>query len=383
MVRAIMANSIDPSFNPLTASLVTTESFDMSAIPKTQSQSDLAAFSKKIAALGMQPLWERTARMVPGTSCKPFAWRYAETRPYLQQASGLISKSDAERRVLMLENPTLRGTTFSTPTLFAGLQIILPGEIARSHRHSPAALRFILEGEGAYTAVGGERVSMSPGDFVVTPSWAWHDHGNLGDQPVIWLDGLDTPFAALFGAMFREDHPQATQPIERFEEVSDADFDPRLLPDYRSKPSTALLPTIPQLNYPLLRYPYTRTREALRALAATSAPHPAHGYKLRYAHPGTGGYPFPTMAVFMQWLPRGFTGARYRATDSSVLVIAEGRCEIELDGQKLALAHNDVLALPAWESYRLCANEDAVIFSYSDRAAQEALGLWREATGEV
>src|SRR5262245_18419308 len=110
------------------------------------------------------------------------------------RAAELITTEEAERRVLMLENPALKGTTFVTTTLYAGLQVILPGEMSRTHRHAPNALRMIVEGEGAYTAVEGERVAMRPGDFVTTPGWTWHYHGNLRGEPVVWHDGLDTAF---------------------------------------------------------------------------------------------------------------------------------------------------------------------------------------------
>src|SRR6201747_1779790 len=111
------------------------------------------------------------------------------------QAGNLITAKEAERRVLVLENPGLAGQYRITHSLFAGLQLIMPGEVAPAHRHTPSALRFIVEGEGAYTAVAGEKLPMKPGDFVVTPAWSWHDHGNHGTAPVVWLDGLDTPFA--------------------------------------------------------------------------------------------------------------------------------------------------------------------------------------------
>jgi len=164
---------------------------------------DRAAFSRELEALDVRPLWERVMRLKPGTAAVPAMWRWAQLRPRLARASELITAKEAERRVLMLENPALRGTTFATTTLYAGLQIIMPGEIAPTHRHTPNALRFIIEGEGAYTAVDGERVAMRPGDFVVTPNWTWHDHGNAGSEPVVWLDGLDTAFANLMGAHFR------------------------------------------------------------------------------------------------------------------------------------------------------------------------------------
>jgi len=202
----------------------------------------------------MKPLWERAMRLAPGTAAMPAAWRWADVQPHLMRSAELITTQEAERRVLMLENPALKGSTFATTTLYAGLQIILPGEIARTHRHAPNALRLIVEGHGAYTAVEGERVMMQPGDFVTTPNWAWHDHGNVGNEPVVWLDGLDTAFANLFGAHFREDYPQEKQPQARPDGDATARYGANLLPvDFRPR----------GVSSPLLSYPYERTREAL------------------------------------------------------------------------------------------------------------------------
>ena len=326
-------------------------------------------FSSELAALNMKPLWERVMRLQPGTAAVPAIWRWAEVQPHLMRAAELITTREAERRVLMLENPALKGTTFATTTLYAGLQVILPGEIARTHRHAPNALRLIVEGEGAYTAVEGERTMMRPGDFVTTPGWTWHDHGNLGSEPVVWLDGLDTAFANLFGAHFREDYPHESQAVSRREGDAAARYGANLLPlEYR-----------PQgLASPILSYPYERTREALARLARNGEPHSSHGYKLRYVNPGTGGHPFPTMAVYMQWLPKGFAGNRYRGTDGTVFCVVEGEGSIAIGDRHFEFAAHDVFAVPSWEFYRVQAGTDAVLFSYSDRAAQEALGFWRE-----
>jgi gentisate 1,2-dioxygenase len=310
---------------------------------------DLARFSKEIAALGLKPLWERVARLGPGTAAKPAIWRWKDTRPLLMRACELITARQAERRVLMLENPSLAGTTFSTATLFTGLQAILPGEIAPTHRHTPNALRLIVEGEGAYTAVDGERIPMRPGDFVVTPGWSWHDHGNEGSSPVIWLDGLDTAFANLLGAHFREDYPEEKQSATEADSV--------------------------------LSYPYERTRAALERMSKREDPHPAQGFKLRYLHPETGRDPFPTMAVFMQWVPKGFAGAPHRSTDGAVYCVVEGRGGVDMGATRFELAAHDVFVVPSWEVHRFSAQTDCVLFSYSDRAAQEALGFWREARG--
>ncbi|TMG75298.1 MAG: gentisate 1,2-dioxygenase [Betaproteobacteria bacterium] len=330
---------------------------------------DRTRFSREIAALNMKPLWERVMRLGAGTAAVPAIWRWKEVRPLLERACELITATEAERRVLMLENPALEGTTFITPTLFAGLQAILPNEVAPTHRHAPNALRFILEGEGAYTAIEGERVMMRPGDFVVTPGWTWHDHGNVGTKPVVWLDGLDTAFANIFGAHFREDYPEETQSPSRPEGDSAARYGANLLPvDRGAQGHTS----------PILSYPYERTRAALEQLSKNGEPHPAHGWKLRYANPVTGGHAFPTMAVFMQWLPKGFSGREYRSTDGTIFCVFEGQGGVDIGETHFDLAPRDVFVVPSWEPYRFEARADCVIFSYSDRAAQEALGFWRE-----
>ena len=310
--------------------------------------SDLQRFSKEIAALDMKPLWERVMRLAPGTAARAAIWRWQDTRPLLMRACELITAKQAERRVLMLENPMLPGTTFITPTLYAGLQAILPGENAPTHRHTPNALRFIMEGEGAYTAVDGERIAMRPGDFVVTPGWTWHDHGNLGTKPVVWLDGLDTAFANLFGAHFREDYLEEKQ-------------------------SAA-----PPRADSVLSFPFERTRASLERMSKSEDPHPSHGWKLRYSNPATRRDPFPTMAVFMQWLPKGFAGRNCRSTDGAVYCVVDGKGSVHIGATHLEFAPRDVFVVPPWEPYRFSAAADCVIFSYSDRAAQEALGFWRE-----
>ena len=328
-----------------------------------------SAFSKELAALHVKPLWERVMRLKPGTAAVPAMWRWADVQPCLMRACELITTSEAERRVLMLENPALQGTTFITTSVFAGMQIILPGEIAATHRHTPNALRFIVEGEGAYTAVDGERTLMRPGDFVTTPGWTWHDHGNVGNEPVVWLDGLDTPYANLLGAHFREDYPRETQPLGRPDGDAGARYGANLLPlEYKRQGPAS----------PILCYPYGRTREALARLARAGGPHPAHGYKLRYSNPATGGHPFPTMAVFMQLLPKGHEGARYRSTDGTVFCVVEGTGAVSVGESRWDFSAHDVFVVPSWEHYRFHARTDCVLFSYSDRAAQEALGFWRE-----
>jgi len=342
----------------------------MSSAPITKPER--AGFSREISALNMRPLWERVMRLKPGTAAVPAIWYWEEVRPLLMRACEVISAKEAERRVLMLENPALPETTFITTTLYAGLQAILPNEIAPAHRHTPNALRFIVAGEGAYTAVEGERAAMRPGDFVVTPGWAWHEHGNVGTEPVVWLDGLDIAFANILGAHFREEQPEDVRPVAHSHGAA-------------AHAGAHLLPADPRPQgraSPVVCYPYERTRDALEKIAKNGPPHPAHGYKLRYANPETGGHAFPTMAVFMQRLPRGFAGRGYRCTDGTVFCVVEGRGSVaigEMRGKtRFDFGPHDVFVVPSWEPHRLSAETECVLFSYSDRAAQEALGFWRE-----
>ncbi len=330
---------------------------------------ELAAFSKSISGQSLKPLWERTVSQKPGTPCAPHLWRWADVEPELLRSCELIGTKDAERRVLMLENPEMPGTSFSAQTLFTGLQIILPGEVAAAHRHTPNALRFVVKGEGAYTAVGGERTMMRPGDFIVTPNWAWHDHGNIGTEAVVWMDGLDSAFTKFFGTTFREDYPQDTQPLYRAEGDSLAAFGSALLPlEFHQEGAAS----------PLLVYPYARTRDALAQLQRSSPLHPAHGVKLRYANPANGKHPFPTMAAFMQLLPKGFEGQSSRSTENAVCNVAEGRGAVTIAGKTFHFEPHDIFVVPGWCEVSFAAREESVIFSYSDRAAQEAMGFFRE-----
>src|SRR6202521_1079853 len=153
--------------------------------PKDNVEAIRQAYYDRISAYDMAPLWAVMKNLVPRepvTECAAAIWRYREVRPLIAETGDLITAKEAERRVLVLENPALRGKSRITQTLYAGLQLIMPGETAPVHRHSPSAIRFILDGEGAYTQVEGEKTIMAPGDFVLTPNWAAHDHGNNSKQ---------------------------------------------------------------------------------------------------------------------------------------------------------------------------------------------------------
>jgi len=342
----------------------------VSAIP--QPNPKRREFYDRISRHDLAPLWEVLGTLVPptpATPCVPALWKYRDIRSYIMEAGELISAAEAERRVLVLENPGLRGASSITHTLYAGMQLILPGEIAPSHRHTQSALRFIVEGTGAYTAVDGERVTMHPGDFIITPSWTWHDHGNPGGEPVVWLDGLDVPMVAYFDAGFMERYPEATQPVLRKEGDAQARYGSNLLPVGYAPQS---------LTTPVFCYPYDRTREALEQLRRSGDWHACHGLKLQYSNPATGGYPMPTIGAFVQLLPKGFRGKPYRTTDGTVYCAVEGCGRTRIDGKTFEWDAQDVFVAPSWSKVQHEAEDDAVLFSFSDRPAQKALGLWRE-----
>jgi gentisate 1,2-dioxygenase len=330
-----------------------------------------------MSPLNLTPLWEVLHALVPpqpNTPCVAAHWSYEQIKPFLKRSGEAITAEEAVRRVLILENPALRGQSAITQSLYAGLQLILPGEVAPSHRHTQSALRFIVEGQGAYTAVDGERTTMHPGDFIITPSWTWHDHGNEVQEPVVWLDGLDIPMIRFFDAGFAENAPLKSQPVERTEGSSFARYGHNMAPVRGDVPFG--------MTSPIFSYPYTRSREALHAMER-SAPLDAYdGFKLRYINPATGGSPMPTLATFMQHLPAGFDGKAWRQTDGAVYSVVEGSGIAYIDSPqglvRFPFEARDHFVVPSWQSLRLQSTSGCVLFSYSDRPVHQALGIHRE-----
>src|SRR6185295_17456564 len=221
------------------------------------------------------------------------------------------------------------------------------GETAPPHRHTQSALRFILEGDGAYTTVDDDEVVMRPGDLVITPAWRWHQHGNRTEHPMVWLDGLDIPLAMYLGATFRQDaHERAA-----------AGDDPAPLPP--------------------IHFAYAQARDELEAMRHAGPPDRHLGYLMRYLDPATGGWAMPTIAAMLRLVPAGFATAGYRSSDSMVFVVVEGRGAFDIAGAELDVAPHDVIVVPGWLRYAIRADGDLVVFSYSERAAQDRLGMFR------
>ena len=329
-------------------------------------------FYRRAADQKLSPLWavlETIASNEPRSPCLPALWRFADCRPYLIEASKVITAEEAERRVMVLENPGMDRGNRITHSLYGGLQIVLPGEIAPPHRHTANALRLIIEGKGAYTSVDGEKTVLAPGDFVITPGWTWHDHGNETKEPVVWLDGLDVHVINLFDASFRESYPDKTYPLTKKPGASYDQHGHNMRPiDYQ--PSST--------NSPIFNYPYHVSRDVLYRQSRGGNADPHHGYKMKFINPVDGGWAMPTIATCMQLLPAGFASSPYRSTDGTIFSVVEGSGTSVVGDQTFEWQEKDIFVVPSWIDVQHFPRTESVLFSYSDRAIQEKLGIWRE-----
>lgn len=348
------------------------------ALVVQQHQDPLQAFYQELAAVDTGPLWtvlEQIITREPRAVAVPHLWKWRQIRPLVLRSGELVDTRLAERRVVVFQNPGLGGQPYVTQTLYAGIQLILPGEIARSHRHTASAIRFIVEGSGAYTAVDGEKTIMEPGDFVLTPNWTWHDHGNESDVPMMWLDGLDVPLVNELGAMFYEQYPRPTQPITK------------PLEDSLHRYGVGLRPTWQQhlgLHSPLLNYTWRKARAALEHLAAQLGGSPFDDVITEYVNPYTGGPALPTMGAHLQLLRPGVQTRAHRHSSSVVYFVAEGTGSSQVGDRRFDWEHGDVFVVPPWTPHQHAnpGREPAVLFSFTDAPVLRALGLYREQAEE-
>jgi gentisate 1,2-dioxygenase len=330
------------------------------------------AFHRRIHANNMFGLWELTSEMTPQPvpQMVPWIWKWSDTEPIVKE-SGTAVPVGEERRAMQLFNPGLGGAWATTNTLIAAIQVLLPGETAKSHRHTPAALRFILQGTGAYTAVQGERVMMEPGDLILTPSWTWHDHGNETDEVVVWMDGLDVPLTKALNSIFFQPNPVAEPPLTKPINGSKALYGHgRLSPTWvKDAPS----------HSPLLVYSWNQTLEALHAVRDQDGS-PYEGIVLEYTHPLTGGPALPTIGCQVQLIRAGERLKPRRVTGTSIFCVVQGEGQTLINGQPFRWTKGDIVALPSWalHEHASTGKGDAILFSISDRPVMKALGFWRE-----
>jgi gentisate 1,2-dioxygenase len=316
------------------------------------SEQELQDYYTRLSAQHITPAWiSGGISHEPRSKAVPYLWHWRDLRPQAIRAAALVGTQQAERRVLRLTNPELPGVSASN-TLVANIQIVMPGEIARAHRHSGAALRLIIEGGGGYTVVNGERVPMYPGDLVLTPNWTWHDHANDTDAPMIWLDGLDTPLVRMLEAGFYEEYHQERQDLG------------------------------PAVNSSRWHFPMSEMRAALQRLADADSGGAGGETVLEYANRETGGPVMMTIACYMQLLRPGQHTQAYRRVCCTNFHVVEGDGYSMVGGQRLDWEDKDVFTVPTWTfcEHVNTGDRPAFLFSFSDAPVMKALSLYREET---
>jgi gentisate 1,2-dioxygenase len=332
-------------------------------------------YRRSLTKLNLLPLWPSLRNFLPyGKPIRettPILWRYDDIRPLLLLAGELTPIEKAERRVLVLANPGLGlEKVRATPTIYIGMQLILPGETAPNHRHTPSAIRFAVEGSGAYTIVEGEKLPMERGDLILTPPKLWHEHGHEGTGPVVWLDALDLPLIHDIEASYCIDG--TSQQVANEPDASQT--------SYRR---AGLLPygvlDQPKRDFPLLRFPWTEVREALIGYARGCGPYDP--VRLAYVNPETGSECLSTLGFSALMLRPGEEVALTRRSASSVFHVIEGRGEARVDETDIAWSEADTFAAPTHAEIRVRNNSSkspAFLFTVDDAPLQRRLGFYEE-----
>jgi gentisate 1,2-dioxygenase len=323
-----------------------------------------------LAAKSMQPLWKMKRTLlsnVPLPTTQAWLWKWGTILPLAQRAGEVVTLDrGGDRRVLALANPGLEGLPFTTTTLWGAIQYLGGRELAPAHRHSPAAIRFVMSGTGASTTVDGDVCTMNAGDLVLTPSGTWHEHRNEGDEPVVWFDGLDLPLVSTMEAIFFENHPDDVQEVLGRDMTATQFTAPGIRPlgrAYRTGYS------------PMMRYPWEDTDRALSRLAAAGD---AALVSIEFTNPVTGGPAVPTLGCEMHRLRAGARSASVRKVGSSVFVVFRGSGTTVIEGEAFEWGPGDVFAAPSWAAVDHCAQEPADLFAITDRPVLQQLHLYRE-----
>jgi gentisate 1,2-dioxygenase len=304
----------------------------------------------KLGPAGMGAGWNKPTPSLwpaPRKTLVPAHWKYELARGALDAAGRLINTALAERRNLILFNPAEGNAYATVRTLVAAYQMIMPGEWARAHRHTPNALRLILDAEpGTYTQVDGVNIAMEPGDVVLTPNWSTHGHGNRSRACAYWLDFLDVPLVQLLEPMFFEPAEEENEAAEQSAPM----------------PATSHSPFVFTL------------RATLQALGeAKSQPDGPFGTHVELGHPA-----LATTALYMMRLAPGVRTAPYRATANNVYAVVQGEGVSTVDGERFEWQRGDVIAAPAWRPHRHQATGEAILLRVSDEPVMQRFGWWRE-----
>jgi len=301
----------------------------------------------KLGQISIGPGWAKATPSLwpaPKKTFAPAHWKYEQARGALDAAGRLINTELAERRNLILFNPAAENGYGTVRTLVAAYQMIMPGEWARAHRHTPNALRLILDSEpGTYTEVDGVKIAMEPGDVLLTPNWSSHGHGNDSRANAYWLDFLDVPLVQLLEPMFFE-------PAEgEGEETSNG------------APPTTDSPFV-----------FTLSDTLKRLDAAVPDPSSPFGTHVQLGNPA-----MDTIGLSMMRLAPRVRTAAYRATTNNIYAIVKGTGATTIDGERFEWSRGDVIAAPAWRPHCHEAAEDALMFRVSDEPVMARLGFLR------
>ncbi|MCE4269075.1 cupin domain-containing protein [Rhodococcus globerulus] len=335
------------------------------------------------------PLWTEIGDLMPAhprSRAVPHLWKWENLVRLAEQAGEIVPVGrGGERRAIALANPSLGGRPFATPTLWAAIQYLMPGEDAPEHRHTQHAFRFVVEGSGVWTVVGGDAVSMNRGDFLPQAGWNWHAHHNATDKPMAWIDGLDIPFQYLTEAQFFEFGRDEISDAERI--TPERSRSERLWghPGLRPLSATQVAP-----GSPLLSYKWEFTDRALRDQLAIEAEgyggtvEPGHA-AVRYTNPHTGGDVLPTMRTEFHRIVRGAETAPVKETGSSVYQVFDGSGTVTVGDRTWTVTRGDIFVVPSWtpfsaksEAGKTDSDSGALdLFRFGDAPVFEALQLNR------
>jgi gentisate 1,2-dioxygenase len=332
-------------------------------------------FYERAAEASCSPLWRRNRSL--DLRVAPYVWRWATMEPLIREAgAGEGLESIGERRALSLRNPGFKGQRHGTiSTISTAIQLIKPGEIAKAHRHTSAAIRFIIQESTAYTVVNGEKVFMEEGDLVLTPSMMWHDHAHAGltNRDMIWLDALDSPLMMYLETQLGDQFPEDTQPVTIPDGYTAGRIGRGLMRGFRDKATERTLPLI---------YKWADSYAALQESRDSS---PFDGVAMEYVNPLTAGHTLPTMSCSLQMLRPQEQTRSHRHTHSVVYHVARGEGCTMVNGTRLDWTAHDTFTVPAWawhEHANASSTNDAVLFSLSDLPVVEAMGVSYEEEGE-
>lgn len=337
---------------------------------------ELLDFYRDLAGQHAGALWTVANKIEPWqpeSQSVPVVWQYDRLRDHVMRALELVTPEQAGRRVVYLANPGRVDVTAAVGWLYSGIQVMGPGECASSHRHSASALRFIMEGSGAFTNVDGHKMTLGANDFVLTPNGTWHEHGVAEDGTICtWQDGLDIPLMNALEANFYEVHPDLQQAIAFPIDDSTATWgNPALKPAGE---------TWSKRYSPLLKYEWAPTYEALLKYAKVTDGSPYDGIHMDYVNPFTGGPPMMTMGASMQLLRAGEHTRAHREVGSFVYQCAKGSGHTIVNGKRLDWKERDIFVVPSWmwhEHVNGSDSDDACLFSFHDLPTMKALGLYR------